>query len=137
MKLAMVGLIIVSLLLLCIVMQWVGAFNLPVRRIGLKSKTSVQSQYATHSRQTLLKNTNNLFDIDATSETPVLCHFSSPLSAPCTMFRPVLTEVHKRLQGAVELVELNVDETPILISKYQLQVLPTTVLFKKGRELGR
>jgi len=90
----------------------------------------------THSRQTLVMNTNNAEFID-TSETPVLCHFSSPLSAPCTILRPVLTEVHRRLQGQIELIEIDVNAEPILISKYQLQFLPTTILFKKGQEIDR
>jgi thioredoxin len=71
------------------------------------------------------------------SETPLLVDFYAPWCGPCQMMGPVLEEVSKQMQGKVKVVKINTDNYPQLASKYQIQALPTLVLFKGGEPVQR
>ena len=70
------------------------------------------------------------------SPIPVLVDFYADWCGPCKMAEPVLEELSETNNGKVLFVKMNVDEsqTP---SKYGVMSIPTTVLFKKGTEVGR
>lgn len=53
------------------------------------------------------------------------------------MMGHVLSTVSKRLDGAVSCVRIDVDKYPALASKYEVQALPTLVLFKDGKPIDK
>mgnify|MGYP006423304709 CR=1 FL=1 len=71
------------------------------------------------------------------SETPLLVDFHAPWCGPCQMMGPVLHEVNKQMQGKLKVVKINTDNYPQLASQYQIQALPTLVLFKEGEPIQR
>jgi thioredoxin 1 len=56
---------------------------------------------------------------------------------PCKMMNPVLDELSKELEGRVVIAKLNVDENPEIPTNLMIRGIPTFVMFKGGKEVGR
>lgn len=68
---------------------------------------------------------------------PVLVDFWAEWCGPCKMAAPVLEELSEAYKDKVLIVKLNVDQNQINPQKYGIMSIPTTVLFKGGKEIGR
>ncbi|MDD2822651.1 MAG: thioredoxin [Candidatus Daviesbacteria bacterium] len=66
-----------------------------------------------------------------------LLDFWAPWCGPCNMMKPVIEELEKELGGKVEVVKINVDEDQQTASKYGVMGIPTFVIEKDGKEVGR
>ena len=66
-----------------------------------------------------------------------LIDFWAPWCGPCRVMNPVLEELEKELAGKAEIVKINVDENPTEASKYGVMSIPTYVIEKDGKEVGR
>lgn len=62
----------------------------------------------------------------------VLVDFWAPWCAPCRMITPVLEEVSTDFSGKLEVLKLNVDESPEIAKFYKIQSIPALILFKDG-----
>lgn len=51
---------------------------------------------------------------------------------PCQMQSPVLEELSDELEGKVIIGKVDVDEEKALAAKYQIQSIPTLLIFKDG-----
>ena len=56
---------------------------------------------------------------------------------PCHVMAPVLEEIEKELAGKVEVVRINVDKQPAEAQKYGVMSIPTYIIEKDGKEVGR
>ena len=69
-----------------------------------------------------------------------LVDFWAPWCGPCQMVAPILEELSKEYEGRIKIVKLNTDENSIVSSRYQIQSIPTMMIFKNGevvrREIG-
>ena len=53
------------------------------------------------------------------------------------MVEPMIEELAKEFNGKVKVGKLNVDENPQVAVKFGVMSIPTVILFKKGKEVGR
>ncbi|MDF3032528.1 MAG: trxA2 [Nitrososphaeraceae archaeon] len=82
--------------------------------------------------------TTNTWENDVLrSDKPVLVDFWAEWCGPCRMVGPALEQLSKTLNGEIKVVKLNVDENQEIAMKYGIQSIPSLLLYKEGREIGR
>jgi len=61
----------------------------------------------------------------------------APWCGPCRMMSPVIDELATDLAGRVTFGKLNTDENQDIAMRYQVQAIPTLLIFKDGKLADR
>lgn len=67
----------------------------------------------------------------------VLVDFFATWCQPCKMMHPILEQVKSVLGDRVRVIKIDVDKQGYTASKYQIQSVPTLMMFRNGKVLWR
>ncbi len=76
-------------------------------------------------------------DLIYKSEVPVLVDFYADWCGPCKYMSPVLKSVADKLDDKLKVIKVDVDKNQQAAQVYQVQGIPTLILFHKGKILWR
>ncbi len=71
------------------------------------------------------------------SELPLVVDFWAEWCAPCKMMAPFFEQAAAELEPQVRLAKVDTEANRQLGQRYQISSIPTTVVFKGGREVAR
>ncbi len=74
------------------------------------------------------------FKEDVLNKDFVLVDFYADWCGPCRMIAPFLEEIQSEIN--VDIVKVNIDESPNLASEYNVMSIPTLAIFKKGEKVS-
>ncbi len=70
------------------------------------------------------------------SQKPVLVDFFAVWCGPCRQMLPIADELSGEMADLVKIVKLDVDEGEQTAGKYDIQSIPTMILFKNGQKVA-
>jgi thioredoxin 1 len=81
----------------------------------------------------------DLAGVDALAQTPgvSVLDFGAERCAPCRALVPVLTALAEEYRGKVRIAAVDCDREPALAERYLVRSMPTLVVLRDGREVGR
>jgi len=71
------------------------------------------------------------------SDIPAAVDFWSATCPPCQVMGGLLNEIGPDYVGQVNIFKLNVNQNPQITGRYQVQSIPTLILFRDGGEVDR
>ena len=78
--------------------------------------------------------TDNAFAQEVLQSTPpVLVDVWADWCGPCKAIAPIVEELARAYEGRLKVMKLDVDENPRTASTYQVQSIPTLLVFKDGK----
>lgn len=70
-------------------------------------------------------------------DVPVLVDFSAEWCQPCKLMKPILKELHEKMGNEIRIIKVDIDQSPAASSVYNVNSVPTLMLFKQGNILWR
>ena len=83
--------------------------------------------------ETVLELTDTNFETEVvSSEQPVLVDFWAEWCMPCRMLTPIIDDLSQDFEGKVKVGKVDTDANRDLAVKYQINAIPTVMLFQGG-----
>ena len=71
------------------------------------------------------------------STAPVLVDVWADWCGPCKAIAPIVEDLAREYEGRLKVMKLDVDENPRTVATYQVQSIPTLLVFKDGKPAER
>ena len=71
------------------------------------------------------------------ADNPVLIDFYATWCGPCKTMHPIIEAIGREVQGRARVLKIDVDKNPALAARYQIQAVPTLMIFKKGNPVWK
>jgi len=68
---------------------------------------------------------------------PVIVDFHALWCGPCKVQSPILKELATELGNIVRVIKIDVDQNNALSAQYQIQSVPTLIIFKNGKPVWK
>ncbi|MBR6675051.1 MAG: thioredoxin [Alphaproteobacteria bacterium] len=78
-------------------------------------------------------NDNNFETEVLNADKPVLVDFFATWCGPCRQMLPIVEELSEEMAEKIKIVKVDVDEAPKTPENYDIQSIPTLILFKGGQ----
>jgi len=82
-------------------------------------------------------NDSNFEKVVLKTEKPVVVDFWAPWCQPCRIIAPIIEELAREYDGKVVFTKLNTDENIQTTMRFGIRGIPTLLIFKDGKEVGR
>ena len=79
----------------------------------------------------------NNFNEVIQSDKPVLVDFFADWCGPCKAMAPILKQVKDEVQDNASIIKIDIDKNQQTAMTYQVNSVPTLMLFKQGKVLWR
>lgn len=101
------------------------------------SSESENAEEAPPGEQKALETSDASFDQDVLqSNVPVLVDFKASWCQPCKHMAPVVEKLAEQYDGKIKVYIVDTDSSPGLKEKYQINALPTFMVFRGGRSVA-
>jgi len=77
------------------------------------------------------------FDSVIHDNRPVIVDFHALWCSPCKMQSPILKEIATDLGDKIKVIKIDVDQNSEIASHYNVQSVPTLIIFKNGKLVWR
>jgi len=81
--------------------------------------------------------TDNFDETITSATTPVLVDFWAEWCGPCKQIDPVIREIAEEKAGVLTVAKLNVDDHGDIARRFEVMSIPTMIVFKNGKAVGR
>jgi thioredoxin 1 len=68
---------------------------------------------------------------------PVVVDFFAEWCGPCKLMGPVLQDVKMKLGERATILKMDIDKNPAYVQRYNIQSVPTLMIFKEGNIVWR
>ncbi|WP_028596647.1 thioredoxin [Paenibacillus assamensis] len=84
---------------------------------------------------TIIHTTGASFKKDIKSNGYTLVNFWAPWCGPCRSLAPILETFARKNSSEIKVLKVNVDEHTEITNQFKIKGLPTTILFKNGKQI--
>jgi thioredoxin 1 len=95
-----------------------------------KARTQLETAAKNDGRPIILSDTS--FSSEISKYPLMVVDFWAAWCGPCRMVAPIIEQLAKEYAGRVAFGKLNVDENPLTSNEFEVQSIPTLLIFKNG-----